>query len=366
LPYDIFRGAEGGENGWIASICLYLGVLLGISALAYALVLFAEKQLVRRRIWPPKFSFVSRFFLSVEFLLVSIALLFLPKFVAMPTDAALAFRAFNRFALIASATWLILKVIDAITALCLRNLRVDHPDNLRERRLRTQILYLEKVVDAVLILVSIGLLLVGFERFRRIGGSLLASAGFASLIVGLAAQRSLGSLIAGMQVAFTQPIRLGDAVLVENEWGEIEEITLTYVVVRLWDLRRLVVPINYFLEKPFQNWTRTSADLVGSVSLSVDYNVPVEVMRAELSRLLSANPLWDGKVSALQMIDANEKSVTLRALMSARSAGAVWDLRCSVRESLVAFVRDHYPESLPRSRVESPQGNPAPAHTEAG
>jgi len=363
LPTRIFSWAQTSPNGWVASVGLYLVLLTLTSALAYALVLGIEKQLVRRRFWSPRFSFVRRFFLSVEFLLVSIALVLLPRFVNVPADALFTYRVFNRFALIASSTWLLLKIIDALTALCLQRLRVDQPDNLRERRLRTQILYLEKVVDAVIIVFAIGLLLVGFESFRRVGRSLLASAGFVSLVVGFAAQRSLGSLISGIQVAFTQPIRLGDAVFVENEWGEIEEITLTYVVVRLWDLRRLVVPIGYFLEKPFQNWTRTSADLIGSVMICVDYSVPVDTLREELGRILAEDPLWDGKTAALQLVDANEKCLALRALVSARSAGAVWDLRCRVRERLVAFVRDRYPDSLPKSRFVPTEKNTATAFT---
>lgn len=344
-----------GPDGWMASLALYFAVLIAFSAVLYFLVAKLERKLVLKGFWPFKTSFMSRFFLALEFLFVSLALLLVPNFLRIPRSSMPEFQSVTRALIILSTTWVLLKAIDAATALWIRSLRVDRPDNLRERRLRTQILYLERVVDIVILLAAFGLLLMGFEQFRRVGGSLLASAGLVSLIVGFAAQRSLGNIIAGLQIAFTQPIRLGDAIFIENEWGEVEEITLTYVVVRLWDLRRMVVPINFFLEKPFQNWTRRTADLIGAVLLSVDYATPVEVIRREYSRLLRQSPLWDGHVDALQVVDSNDRTITIRALMSARNAGHLWDLRCEIREKLIAFIRDQYPEALPRSRVDYPR-----------
>ena len=186
---------------------------------------------------------------------------------------------------------------------------------------------------------------------RHVGTSILASAGIASVIIGFAAQRSLGTLVAGLQIAITQPIRIDDVVIVENEWGRIEEITLTYVVVRIWDLRRLVVPISYFLEKPFQNWTRVSAHLLGTVMLHVDYTVPLNVMREELDRILEQSKLWDHKVKVLQVTDTTDRTLELRALVSAGNASAAWDLRCEVREAMVDFLQRNYPECLPRTRA---------------
>ena len=180
---------------------------------------------------------------------------------------------------------------------------------------------------------------------------MIASAGVAGIVVGFAAQKSLGTLLAGIQIALTQPVRIDDVVIVEGEWGRIEEITLTYVVVRIWDLRRLVVPITYFIEKPFQNWTRTSADILGSVFLHVDYGVPVDALRKELTRILEASPNWDRKVNVLQVTDAKERTLELRALASSSDASRSWDLRCEVREKLVAFVQANYPGSLPRLRA---------------
>jgi small-conductance mechanosensitive channel len=186
---------------------------------------------------------------------------------------------------------------------------------------------------------------------RQFGTAIIASAGVAGIIVGFAAQKSIATLLAGFQIALTQPIRIDDVVIVENEWGRIEEITLTYVVVSIWDLRRLVLPITYFIEKPFQNWTRTSADILGTVFIHVDYSAPLDELRAELTRILEASPLWDRKVAVLQVTDAKERTLEVRALASARDASAAWDLRCEVREKLIAYLQKNHPGSLPRLRA---------------
>jgi small-conductance mechanosensitive channel len=180
---------------------------------------------------------------------------------------------------------------------------------------------------------------------------LLRSAGVAGIVIGFAAQRSLGTLLAGFQIALTQLIRIDDVVIVEGEWGRIEEITLTYVVVNIWDQRRLIVPVTYFLEKSFQNWTRTSVELLGTVELYVDYSMPLDALRAELTRILEASKLWDRRVNVLQVTDAREHAVQVRALVSAADAGSAWDLRCEVREGLLRFLQQHHPDSLPRLRL---------------
>jgi small-conductance mechanosensitive channel len=195
-------------------------------------------------------------------------------------------------------------------------------------------------------------MLMTFPKVRQLGTTILASAGIIGIVVGMAAQRTIGAFIAGLQIAFTQPIRVDDVVIVENEWGRIEEITLTYVVVKIWDLRRLIVPITYFIEKPFQNWTRVTADILGSVFLYVDYTVPLDAVREELQRLLKESELWDGKVCVLQVTNTSERTLEVRALMSAADASAAWSLRCHVREKLVDFIKTKYPQALPRLRAE--------------
>ncbi|UCG12662.1 MAG: mechanosensitive ion channel [Deltaproteobacteria bacterium] len=254
--------------------------------------------------------------------------------------------------LIASIAWLVIKLTYVFEDFTLNRFRIDVKDNLQARRINTQIQILKKVVIVTVTIVGLASILMTFEKVRYLGGSLLASAGIAGLIIGLAAQRSIATLLAGIQIAITQPIRIDDVVIVENEWGRIEEITLTYVVVRIWDLRRLILPITYFMEKPFQNWTRVTADILGTVFLYVDYTVPVKVIREELQRILKATDLWDGRVWGLQVTNATDKTLELRALMSASDASNAWNLRCEVREKLIDFVRCNFPEGLPKFRAE--------------
>ncbi len=233
----------------------------------------------------------------------------------------------------------------------LARFKTGEEDNLVARKHITQIGILRRAADILIFVVTISTALMTFEPVRQYGVSLFASAGAASLIVGLAARPLLTNLIAGVQIAITQPIRMEDAVIVEGEWGWIEEITSTYVVVRLWDWRRMILPISYFLEKPFQNWTHNSASLIGSVFFFLDYQVPVEVMRAKLLDIVKDSPLWDGKVVNLQVSDASEHSIQIRMLVSARNAPQTWDLRCDVREKMLLFLQTECPEALPRARI---------------
>ena len=228
---------------------------------------------------------------------------------------------------------------------------MDVSDNLRARSIYTQVMVLKKVAVAIIGIFALASMLMVFDSVRQFGASILASAGIAGIVVGFAAQRSIATLLAGFHIALTQPIRVDDVVVVENEFGRIEDITLTYVIVRVWDLRRLVVPITYFIEKPFQNWTRSSSDIVGTVFFYVDYTVPVDALRAELTRLLQTSKYWDGKVNTLQVTDAKEHTLEIRVLASAANAALAWNLRCEIREKMVAFIQQKYPESLPRLRA---------------
>lgn len=254
--------------------------------------------------------------------------------------------------IIANLTWLGLRAVSAVQQVVLRLNPVDVSDNLRARRIQTQTRVLVRTLGVLVIIFGFSSMLMTFPGARQFGASLLASAGLAGLAVGFAARPVLGNLIAGLQIAITQPIRLDDVVIVEGEWGRIEEITGTYVVVRIWDSRRLVVPLTYFIENPFQNWTRHSASLLGSVFFWVDYSLPLEPLRRELERLCREEPgLWDGEVCVLQVTDCNERAMQLRVLASSGDSSRNWDLRCYLRENLLAYINHHYPDSLPRLRA---------------
>jgi small-conductance mechanosensitive channel len=230
---------------------------------------------------------------------------------------------------------------------------IDVEDNLQARRIMTQYRVIERIGTVLISVLAIGAMLMTFESVRQFGVSLLASAGIAGVVLGFAAQKSLSTLLAGIQIAVSQPIRLDDVVIVKGEWGRVEEITLTYVVVRIWDERRLIVPVTYFLDNPFQNWTYTSAEILGTVFIYADYSVPVEEVRQELKRILDNTDLWDGRVWSLLVTDSRERTMEMRALVSAANSSKAWDLRCHVRERLVDFLQREYPDSLPKVRLES-------------
>ncbi len=248
--------------------------------------------------------------------------------------------------------WAVSIALDVAVAIYLRRFRTDVEDNLLARKHVTQMRILQRVGKTLLVIITVAAALMTFAAVRQYGVSLLASAGAAGIILGLSARPVLGNLLAGIQIAVTQPIRVEDQVIVEGEFGSIETITSTYVVVRLWDLRRMIVPLTNFIEKPFQNWTYEDAGLIGSVLLNVDYTVPTERVRQHLDEILRASKLWDGKVANLQVTDAPGTMVQLRALVSARNAGQTWDLRCEVREKLIAFLQAEFPHALPRMRNE--------------
>jgi len=254
-------------------------------------------------------------------------------------------------ALIAAVGWRTVKLIGAFESY----LAVRHPvarGDLLSHRLGTQVQVLRNIATVVVVILTVSIMLMTFPNIRHLGESLFASAGLAAIVCGVAAQSTLSNLFAGVQLALTQPIRLEDAVVVEGEWGWIEEITATYVVVRIWDLRRLVLPLSYFIQKPFQNWTRQSSDLLGTVFVYADYTVPVNEVREELHRVLEESGMWDGKAWGLQVTNLTEHTVELRALMSAPGSSEAWDLRCYVREKMVEFLQRQYPHCLPRARTE--------------
>jgi small-conductance mechanosensitive channel len=256
--------------------------------------------------------------------------------------------------LIGVGGWLLARLALVAQEAALRRYDLSVPDNLRVRRLYTQVILLRRITVAVIVVTAVAAMLLTFASVRTIGASLLASAGVLGIVVGLAAQTTLSNVFAGLQLAFSDELRLDDVVVVEEEWGRVEELTLTYVVIRVWDERRLVLPTTYFTQTPFQNWTRHEARVVGSVILYADYSLPVDPLRRELQRVLEESPLWDRRDWVLQVVDTTPTTMVLRALMSSADAPSNWDLRCDVREQLLAFLAEHYPDRLPRVRAELP------------
>lgn len=256
--------------------------------------------------------------------------------------------------------WTALTALDIATLLYMRQFKIDVEDNLLARKHLTQTRILRRTASVLIVLLTLGFALMTFSEVRQYGVSLLASAGAAGIIAGLALQPFLTNLIAGIQIATTQPIRLDDAVIVEGEWGRVEEISSTYVVVKLWDWRRMVLPLTYFIQQPFQNWTRESASLIGTAMVYVDYSAPIEVLRKKLEEIAAGSPLWDRNVVNLAVTDLTERTMQVRCLTSARNAGEAFDLRCEVREKMVAFLQNELPQALPRERFDL-RGAEAPA-----
>jgi small-conductance mechanosensitive channel len=255
-------------------------------------------------------------------------------------------------ATVLAIAWLLVALVMMAEDIIEQRYSMDEADNLQARKITTQVRILRRIAIIVIGVLSLGAILMQYEPFRELGTGILASAGIIGIVIGVAAQRTLGNLIAGIQIAFTQPIRVDDVVIAEGDFGWVEEITLTYVVVRVWDQRRIVVPITQFVEQPFQNWTRTSSELLGTVFLYVDHTVPFDDIRKALGEIVEASEYYDGRVWRLHVTDTSEKTVELRALMSAASAPDLWELRCAVREQLIAHVQERFPDALPRVRAE--------------
>ena len=249
-------------------------------------------------------------------------------------------------------TWLAVRAIDAIEKRVFRLHRIDVADNLAARRAQTQTHVIAGAAQGAVVMVGVAIALMTFPQVRQIGATLLASAGIVGLVAGIAAKPVFGNLIAGLQIAIAQPIRFDDVVIVEGEWGRIEEITATYVVVRIWDERRLIVPLQWFVEHPFENWTRTTSQLLGTAFLWLDYRTPMAAVREELARLCAADARWDGRVCIAQVTETDRETMQVRLLVSARNSGDLFDLRCAVREWLIAYLQARHPESLPRLRMD--------------
>ncbi|GAC1356506.1 MAG: mechanosensitive ion channel [Acidobacteriaceae bacterium] len=270
-------------------------------------------------------------------------------------------------AIVAALGWFAVGVIYVTQAILLRKYDLNAENNVQARRVHTQFQLFRRIAITLVLVITIGALLWTFNdpRIWHYGSGLLASAGVASLILAAAAKSTASNVLAGLQIALTEPIRIDDVVVVQGEWGRIEEITTSYVVIRIWDLRRLIVPLTYFIENSFQNWTRESSDIMGTAFLYVDYSVPVEELRAELDAIVHASPLWNGQVCGLQVTNLTERSMELRCLVSSRNASENFDLRCLVRERMTAFLRDRYPEAFPTTRFVAMAESPLPVAGDA-
>ena len=344
--------------GWIPSWVIGLGLVAGAILLAlsfYRLAVWLLNRTSGTRL-PLLSVFIERTSGPAQLALCLAAVaLVLPL---APLDDAFRNPLTSLFvvAFIALIGWISIRIVDMSAARYLQNFR-DVTENFVARKHVTQVRVFKRVTDIIIVIITVSTALMTFDSVRQYGVSLFASAGAAGIIVGLAARPLLSNLIAGVQIAITQPIRIEDAVIIENEWGWVEDIAATYVVIRLWDWRRMVVPLSYFIERPFQNWTRDTASLIGVIALHVDYRADVPRIRRWLEGAVKESKLWDGAVVNLQVIDADSRTIELRALVSARNAPQSWDLRCEMREKLIAFIRDEMPEALPRERaILIPQG----------
>jgi len=341
---------------------LVVALLILAMAVLFALALHRWARKLFRRAIAGRYPFVFSVFtqtrgLTKAALLILAMMLAVPVAPLPPETAALLAR-MMAVAVIGLIGWAAIVALHIAADLYLRRFRLDIDDNLLARKHNTQVRVLARTVDVLLIMLTLSAALMTFPAVRQYGVSLFASAGVAGIVAGLAARPVLSNLMAGVQLAMTQPIRLYDAVIVENEYGTIEEITSTYVVVKLWDLRRMIVPLTYFIEKPFQNWTRENSSLIGNVMMYLDYRAPVGIIRQKFRDIVKESKLWDGQTAALQITDFKEGTMELRLLMSARSSGAAFDLRCEVREKLIDFIQHEHPEALPHSRQVAAKSAP--------
>lgn len=339
---------------WLPDSIVAIAIVALAVAIAYSLHRTVRRML--RRALAPRFPYavtviqqmrgVTR--LGIVLLALSVAV------PAAPFDSQTAewIGRLMLIALIAMIGWAAMTALKIAADLYLLQFRIDTEDNLLARKHYTQVRVLLRTLDVLIIILTISAALMTFEPVRQYGVSLFASAGVAGLVAGLAARPVLSNLFAGVQLAMTQPIRIDDAVIVEGEWGTVEEITSTYVVVKIWDWRRLIVPLTYFIEKPFQNWTREASALIGAAMLYVDFRAPVGIIRDKLKEIAEASPAWDGQVVGLQVTDCREETMELRCLVSAASAGKAFELRCEVREKLIDFLQREHPEALPRKRAD--------------
>lgn len=335
-------------------------VLSGALIAGFAIHWFLFHFILRKSVSPTHHQTLRRFRKPAFWILVVLAAMAaVPTFGISEQADAITEHALHIIFII-FLTWLLIAGVYAVQDILLRRYDINLADNLRARQVRTQMAVMRRLAIGFVGLLAVGLVLYTFNHTRlwQAGAGLLASAGLASLALAAAAKTTVSNLLAGIQIALTEPIRIDDVVIVDGQWGRIEEITAAYVVVCIWNLQRLIVPLSYFIENPFQNWTRTSANLIGTCYIYADYSCPIGPLREEYLRVLKSTELWDGKAQVLQVTDLFEQTMQIRALMSAADSGKLFDLRCYVREKMIAFLQQNYPQCLPKQRINELQNAP--------
>ena len=334
----------------VSAICVVIVAGLSLHYLAFQILARIRKTQPKQQ--PRLLAALQRLNQPARAIVILTGIAFVLPWLPIPAE----FRnpAFKTVAVIwfASLGWLMISSVYMFEDLLVARYDMTVSDNLRARRIRTQMQLLRRMAIIFLVVIDAGLILSVFRNSAiwHYGAGLLASAGLATLVLATAAKSTAENLLAGLQIAMTEPIRLDDVVIVEGQWGKIEEITTTYVVVKIWDLRRLVVPLTYFIEKPFENWTRNDSALLGTAFLYVDYSVPVQALRDEFTRILETSTQWDKKVNALQVTDICQGTMQIRCLGSSGNASDLFDLRCIIRERMIAFIQQNYPDAFPRTR----------------
>ncbi len=340
---------------WIWNlIVIIFSVLIGL-LIKVMLIPLVKKEAIAQASYSLFRSFVKRFNRVLSIFISLVVFNSLMPLMSFSTRMLIIVSKITEVLLISCFAIILIRSINVLEDYLYHRFDINKANNLRERKIQTQIVFLRKLIITIIVIFALAIILLSFDNMRKIGAGLLTGVGVGGIIIGFAAQKSLGNLLAGLQIAFTQPIRIDDVLIVEGEWGKVEEINLTYVVVNIWDKRRLVLPIQYFIEQPFQNWTRTTSALLGTVFIYADFSVPVQKLREQLSFLLKNHPLWDGKVDVLQVTDLKEQTMEIRCLMSCRNAGEAFDLRCYIRENMMNYIQTHFSNSLTKTRIELEQ-----------
>jgi len=341
------------KHTWFFAVFVFCGIIVLANVVHYILFRVLKKKEVQKSGLGTGWGinrYLSHPARTIFFL--TCAAIALPLVPELPANIKQIIRQGLAMAIVLCLGWFAIGLVYVFQEFMLRKYDLKAENNIRARRIHTQFQLFRRILITFIVVITIGALLWTFNdpRIWHYGSGLLASAGIASLILATAAKSTASNFLAGLQIAFTEPIRIDDVVVIQGEWGRIEEINSAYVVVRIWDLRRLIVPLTFFIENSFQNWTRESSDIMGTAFLYVDYTVPVEDLRQQLRRIVAASSLWDKKVCGLQVTNLSERTMELRCLMSSRNSSENFDLRCIVREEMTAYIQQKYPDAFPTTR----------------